>query len=232
MVARNAHSTPPTPRRPPEAAHWDLYGRICRERTRKPLPGRRNISLRREQSALNASFVVNCFAGSRRVCYVVSLHVPALPSPRTPSLPSPRTPSLPSLRTPSLPSLRTPSLPSLLCDIDYPFVDYITSFHTHLILRVNGPDCPSFLCSYDPALKQASLLAGASASALHIPPCASLLSYRVFASKPQDGCECVFYYPTTTPSQKLPLIVKLHGGPHNVFNATYNLETLCCIQRG
>ena len=216
MVARNAHSTPPTPRRPPEAAHWDLYGRICRERTRKPLPGRRNISLRREQSALNASFVVNCFAGSRRVCYVVSLHVPALPSPRTPSLPS----------------LRTPSLPSLLCDIDYPFVDYITSFHTHLILRVNGPDCPSFLCSYDPALKQASLLAGASASALHIPPCASLLSYRVFASKPQDGCECVFYYPTTTPSQKLPLIVKLHGGPHNVFNATYNLETLCCIQRG
>ena len=216
MVARNAHSTPPTPRRPPEAAHWDLYGRICRERTRKPLPGRRNISLRREQRALNASFVVNCFAGSRRVCYVVSLHVPALPSPRTPSLPSPR----------------TPSLPSLLCDIDYPFVDYITSFHTHLILRVNGPDCPSFLCSYDPALKQASLLAGASASALHIPPCASLLSYRVFASKPQDGCECVFYYPTTTPSQKLPLIVKLHGGPHNVFNATYNLETLCCIQRG
>ena len=216
MVARNAHSTPPTPRRPPEAAHWDLYGRICRERTRKPLPGRRNISLRREQSALNASFVVNCFAGSRRVCYVVSLHVPALPSPRTPSLPS----------------LRTPSLPSLLCDIDYPFVDYITSLHTHLILRVNGPDCPSFLCSYDPALKQASLLAGASASALHIPPCASLLSYRVFASKPQDGCECVFYYPTTTPSQKLPLIVKLHGGPHNVFNATYNLETLCCIQRG
>ena len=164
--------------------------------------------MRREQSALNASFVVNCFAGSRRVCYVVSLHVPALPSPRT------------------------PSLPSLLCNIDYPFVDYITSFHTHLILRVNGPDCPSFLCSYDPALKQASLLAGASASALHIPPCASLLSYRVFASKPQDGCECVFYYPTTTPSQKLPLIVKLHGGPHNVFNATYNLETLCCIQRG
>lgn len=172
--------------------------------------------MRREQSALNASFVVNCFSGSRRVCYAVSLHVPALPSPRTPSLPS----------------LRTPSLPSLLCDIDYPFVDYITSFHTHLILRVNGPDCPSFLCSYDPALKQASLLAGASASALHIPPCASLLSYRVFASKPQDGCECVFYYPTTTPSQKLPLIVKLHGGPHNVFNATYNLETLCCIQRG
>lgn len=216
MVARDAHATPPTPHRPPETAHWGLYGRICRERTRKPLPGRRNISLRRKQSALNASFVVNCFSGSRRVCYVVSLHVPALHSPRTPSLPS----------------LRTPSLPSLLCDIDYPFVDYITSFHTHLILRVNGPDCPSFLCSYDPALKQASLLAGASASALHIPPCASLLSYRVFASKPQDGCECVFYYPTTTPSQKLPLIVKLHGGPHNVFNATYNLETLCCIQRG
>lgn len=143
------------------------------------------------------------------MCYAVSLNVLTIPFP-----------------------LRNPVLPRLLCDTDYPSVDFITSFHTHFVLRVNGPDCPSFLCSYDTALKQASVLAGAFATALQTPPYASLLSYRVFASKPQDGCECVFYYPTATPSHKLPLIVKLHGGPHNVFNATYNLETLCCIQHG
>lgn len=39
MVARDAHATPPTHRRPSETAHWDLYRHIYREHAHKPLPG-------------------------------------------------------------------------------------------------------------------------------------------------------------------------------------------------
>lgn len=99
------------------------------------------------------------------------------------------------------------------------------------VLRVNGPDCPNFLCLFDPEKNEVLPLLSAFPSSLRTPPLTALCSYEVFSSNAHDGCECILYYPTPL-ATKLPLIVKLHGGPHNIFNASYNVETLCCLQHG
>lgn len=122
--------------------------------------------------------------------------------------------------------------PQLFCDVlSYPSVELVTLLQHGAVLRANGPDCPNFLCLFDLEKNEVHPLISGFPSSLHTSPLSALCSYEVFSSNIQDGCECILYYPTTV-STKLPLIVKLHGGPHNIFNVSYNVETLCCLQHG
>lgn len=144
------------------------------------------------------TFLLNCFSQCKKVCYAVSTMVST-----------------------------SVSTPQLFCNLlSYPSVELVTLLQHGAVLRVNGPNCPNFLCLFDPEKNEVHPLISAFPSSLP-----ALCSYEVFSSNTQGGCECILYYPTSV-SAKLPLIVKLHGGPHNIFNASYNVETLCCLQHG
>ena len=125
-------------------------------------------------------------------------------------------------------ALKKTGLPTSLCSHpDYTSIEYLTAINNHLIVRMQNPLHPPSLFLYNQETNQFTAFADYH-SFKSILPNITISTFSTCLQISQDNC--ILYQPHT--DQPSPLIISIHGGPHNIFNTIFNTDISFYISKG